>query len=74
MISVTVRFGASNELTREVADNTTVGDILRNSTFQAALGFGANVQAVVDGAVQPDRTTLSNGDIITVETKANSKA
>ncbi len=73
-INVTLRYGVSNELTRAVDAGTTVGQVLRNTSFQAALGFGSNTQAVIDGVVQRDTAPLSDGDVITIETKANAKA
>lgn len=73
-ITVTVRFGVSNELSKAVSENTTVGQLVNDRNIQATLGFGANVQAVIDGTVQPDNAPLSDGDVITVETKANTKA
>ena len=41
---------------------------------RAALGFGDNVKALIDGAAQPMTNGVANGDVITVETAANSKA
>lgn len=74
MISVTIRFGSTNELTREFAAGTTVGSVLSDRNLQASLGFGGNVQAVVDGQVQQSNSPLTDGDVVTIETKANSKA
>jgi len=74
MITVTVRYGATGELTREFTNGTTAGSVLSNTGIQAALGFGSNVQAVVEGQVLRNETPLSNGDVVTVETRANSKA
>lgn len=73
-MTVTIRFGASNELSKAVPAGTTVGTILRDANVKAVLGFGDNVQAVVDGVVQRDTAPLDDGDVVTVETRANSKA
>lgn len=74
MINITVRFGSTNEITKEVRDGITVDQVLRDASFKAALGFGDNVQGLIDGAVQPGSNTLEDGDTLVVETRANSKA
>jgi hypothetical protein len=38
------------------------------------LGFGSNVKALIDGASQPLTGNVAEGDTISVETAANSKA
>lgn len=73
-MQITIRFGSTNELTRTVNDRYTVGDVLNDSNIRAALGFGSNVHALVDGQVQNPSTRLEDGDIVVIETKANSKA
>lgn len=73
-MQITIRFGSTNELTRTVNDRYTVGDVLNDSNIRAALGFGSNVQALVDGQVQNSSTRLEDGDLVVIETKANSKA
>jgi predicted secreted acid phosphatase len=45
-----------------------------NEDIQAALGFGENVDALIDGSVVGGFTTLSAGDQIVVRAKANAKA
>ena len=73
-MTVTIRFGASNELSKSVPEGTTVGSILCDNNVKAVLGFGDNVQAVLDGVVQRDSAPLADGDILVIETRANSKA
>jgi hypothetical protein len=51
---------------------SSIGDVLRR--VRAALGFGDNVKALIDGATQPESNTVAEGDVISVETAANSKA
>lgn len=74
MINITIRFGASNELNRGFSEGTTVGTILADRNLKAVLGFGDNVQAVIDGQVQPTSAPIGDGDVVTIETRANSKA
>lgn len=73
-MTVTIRFGPANELTREFARNTTVSTLLGDRGIQSALGFGSNVQAVIDGEVQNPASPLADGDVVLIETKANAKA
>lgn len=74
MLSITIRYGATNELSKSVRPGTTVQNILSDTTIQGALGFGSNVQALSDGQVLSSTATLSDGDVLVIETKANSKA
>lgn len=73
-MQVTIRFGLANELTKDVPEGTSVGTLIHDRSIASALGYGSNVQAVVDGVVQSDNSPLSDGDVVTIETKANSKA
>lgn len=73
-ISVSISYGADNSLTRSVPQGTKVGQLLADPAIKAALGFGDNVQAVIDGARQEAGATLRNGDEIVVESRACAKA
>lgn len=73
-MNVTIRFGGTNEVTRDVAPRTTVGNILEDRNLQAVLGFGSNSQAIIEGAIQSPSTPLNEGDLVIIETKANTKA
>lgn len=74
MITVTVRYGLSNELTREFKDGTTVGMVLGDPNIMAALGMGANVVGKIDGATKAPNDLLEDGDEMDVEVRANTKA
>lgn len=74
MFSVTIRYGAGDEMTKAFDDGATVRDVLTNTAVKAALGFGDNVRALIDGVEQTSDTELTDGDIITIETRANQKA
>jgi hypothetical protein len=73
-ITVTVEFGPSNTLNKELPDNATVGTIRRDRSILTALGVTGNVKALIDRQEQPDDAPLEDGDIITLETVANTKA
>lgn len=71
-VSVTVKYGLERSITTSVPVGSSIGDVLRR--VRAALGFGDNVKALIDGATQPESNTVAEGDVISVETAANSKA
>jgi len=71
---ITVRYGVTAEFTNDFPARSTVGSVLSNSSVKAALGFGNNVQGVVEGQIQDNNHVLEDGDVLTVETKANAKA
>jgi len=71
-VSVTVKYGLERSITTSVPVGSSIGDVLRR--VRAALGFGDNVKALIDGATQPESNTVTEGDVISVETAANSKA
>lgn len=71
-IRVTVRFGGANEITRDFPAGTTVNTIL--NTVRGALGFGANVQAMIARRHVEGNYPVGQDVVIDVETKANQKA
>lgn len=73
-MKITVNFGLSNSLTREVPDGTTVGQILSNSNWMTTLGYGENVVAKIDGVTQSNDKRLVDGDEVDLEVRANTKA
>tara|TARA_Y100000401_G_scaffold46089_2_gene35458 strand:- start:3882 stop:4334 length:453 start_codon:yes stop_codon:yes gene_type:complete len=72
LVTVTVRYGLSRTATLEVEAGSTIGDALNEA--RPALKFGSNVRATINGADQDMSITVRDGDIITVENSANSKA
>lgn len=72
-IKVQIAFGA-NSVNFTFPEGSTASAVVRDNRVQAALGYGDNVQAVINGVVLQDRTPVEDGDSITVETKANQKA
>jgi hypothetical protein len=71
--SITLKF-ANNSITVEVADGTTVGQILANPNYRAVLGFGDNVEARVEGVTLDANTVVRSGDSLYLSTRAASKA
>ena len=72
MIHITVRYGLERSASIEVSEGTSIAQVLEQ--VRPALGFGCNVKALIGGAAQPDSNTVRDGDVISVETAANSKA
>ena len=73
MTTINVKYGTEN-YNHTANGNVTVGDILRNNTVKAVLGFGDNVKGLVNGVEMSVETQLTDGTELVVETKANSKA
>ncbi len=74
MISIVLRYGLTKRLETEVAEGTTVRQVLQNSNNRAVLGYPENVSAVVDGNTLSLDDQLSDGDEIILEKQATSKA
>lgn len=73
-VQITLRYGTGNTLTRGVSPGTLVKQVLTNQSFRAALGFGDNVIAKINGAIVRDDLYVSEGMVIDLETAANQKA
>lgn len=73
MKSITIKYGADQHTTT-VADGTSVGRVVQNSTTRAMLGYGDNVKALVSGVEQSMDTEVYDGMVVQLETRANSKA
>ena len=71
-VTVTVNYGLERSITTVVPAGSTIEFVL--DKVRAALGFGSNVKALIDGAAQPHTGSVADGDTISVETAANSKA
>jgi hypothetical protein len=73
MKKITVQYGVDS-ITKQVESDFTFGDLQGDDTFQAALGFGDNTKALVDGIEQERRTVIPDGATVRLETAANTKA
>lgn len=74
MNSVTFRYGATRELTRDIASHTTVNDVLRDASIKAGLGLPENVSAVCNGRTLSGQDRFNDGDVVTFEKQAAAKA
>lgn len=74
MINVTIKYGLTRSVSTEVPVGTTARDLIRDPNIRASLGNPENVKIVIDGETVPDRTTLSNNDVIVLEKQASQKA
>jgi len=68
--SVAVSYGLDNSITLAA---TNVGEILSNDRAKQFLGYGDNVEAVVNGVVVGGDYNLMNGDTVTLRAKAGNK-
>lgn len=73
MKNITAKYGVDS-INKQVDDHFTFGDLQESDTFKAALGFGDNTKALVEGIEQSRGTVIPQGAIVRLETAANSKA
>jgi hypothetical protein len=73
MKTITVKYGV-DQITKQVEDDFTFGDLQDSDTFKAALGFGDNTKTLVDGIEQNRDTIIPAGTTVRIETAANTKA
>ena len=74
-MQVTIKYGAGNEVTRNIAEGTTYEEVIQDPNLEAILGYSADsVEARVDGSTVVLDDTPCDGDTIRLTTKANSKA
>lgn len=73
-MQITVHYGVANSLTREMPEGSTLRDVLTNQNIMAALGASSeNIVAKIDGVAQDTSQRLVPGDVVDLETRANSK-
>lgn len=74
IVNITLKSGL-NALSVNIEDGATVGSVLSNPNYAAALGYDAsNVEGVVNGIVASSEARLFNGDTLLAQKKAHSKA
>ena len=73
MKNITVKYGV-DQITKQVEAGFTFGDLQNSDTFKAALGFGDNTKALMDGIEQNRNTVIPPGATVRIETAANTKA
>ena len=73
MKTITVQYGVDS-LTKQVDSSFTFGDLQESDSFKAALGYGDNTKALVNGIEQSRTTVIPDGATVRLETAANTKA
>ena len=73
MKTITVKYGV-DQITKQVPDDYTFGDLQDSDQFKAALGYGDKTKALVDGIEQNRDTVVPAGATVRIETAANTKA
>ena len=73
MKNITVKYGVDS-VTKQVEEDFTFGNLQENDSFKAALGFGDNTKALVEGIEQNRSTIIPAGATVRRETAANTKA
>jgi hypothetical protein len=71
--TITVKYGPDS-FSPEVPTGFTVGDLKNDERIQTALGFGDNINVLIDGVVQGDGVVIPPLACVKVETAANQKA
>jgi hypothetical protein len=73
MISYRVKYGVdSSELSNQ--QPTTIGAVRSNPNLRALLGYGDNINLLINGVAMTDDTLIPDGATVVVETAANQKA
>jgi hypothetical protein len=73
MKTITVKYGVDS-VSKQVESDFTFGDLAASDAFKAALGFGDNVKALVNGIEQAKDTRIPDDATVRLETAANTKA
>ena len=74
MAKIIIRNGIDNELTTNVAPGTTVSQVAANAGFQAALNFSGSDTFKVNGYTAGGGYVLQEGDLVSFEKAACTKA
>ena len=74
MITVTVKYGIGNEVIKEYEDGITIQDVLGDTDVRAQLGFGTNVNTLVNDEYADPSYELEDGDVLIIEQRASQKA
>jgi hypothetical protein len=74
VITITVKYGLRTLSNIEVANGSSVRDVMNNTAVKAGLGLSENLRAVVDGRTLENGDTIFGGDTVIFEKQAASKA
>jgi hypothetical protein len=73
MFTIQVRYGMQTE-PKSSDSPITIGQIRRDSSLRAILGYGDNVTLLVGGIAMPDDAIVPNNAEVVAETTCNTKA
>ncbi len=73
MFRIIVRYGM-NQSEKTSSEALTIGQLRRDPTLRAELGYGDSVKFKLNGIEMPDEAGMPNGATVEVVTAANSKA
>ena len=73
MKKITVEYGVDS-INKQVESGFTIGDLQESDSIKAALGFGDNTKALINGIEQNRQTVIPDGATVRIETAANTKA
>jgi molybdopterin converting factor small subunit len=72
-MSILIRYGVNNSVSKPVGEFPTVSSVLTHSGLRQFLAFGDNVEARIDGVAVDGGTALKDGDTIDIVSRANTK-
>jgi hypothetical protein len=73
-VSVTIRYGISKQVTKDVAEGSSIRSVITNPSVKAILGHPENVVPVIDGVTMGLNDTVYDGADIQLEQQAAQKA
>ena len=73
MKKITVEYGVDS-INKQVESDFTIGDLQESDSIKAALGFGDNTKALINGIEQNRQMVIPDGTTVRLETAANTKA
>ena len=73
MFKCTVRYGIDVEPFQS-SSPITVGQIRRDGSLRARLGYGDNINVMVSGVTLPEEAIIANDSEVVIETACNKKA
>jgi molybdopterin converting factor small subunit len=73
-ITVTIKHGLTGRLTKEVEMGTTVGQLIRDPNTRGSLGYGENVNALINGDSVGMDEEVEDGDVILIQKSEAKKA
>lgn len=73
MKNITVQYGVDSA-TKQVDANFTIGDLKESDSFRAGLGYGDNINCLINGVAQGDDVVIPTCATVKIETAANQKA